>query len=168
MKTLMPPYTDLSLDFSYLTSPFEASKFQSVFEKYFTEVSVNKTQLIDIQFTMCDGFVVKAINMKNLNPLDKITLPSTNAALLVASNLFYFLLDLGNNHILGSSIASFLKSDSETFAKIGGGRFTNILSKNIVSLEEDELGRYYLLISNRPDLLSVDELFNFSRQILNS
>ena len=168
MKTLMPPYTDLSLDLSYLASPFEASKFQSVFEKYFTEVRVSKTQLIDIQFTRCDGFVVKAINMKNLNPLDKITLPSTNAALLVASNLFYFLLDLGSNHILGSSIASFLKSDLETFAKMGGGRFTNILSNNIVSLEEDELGRYYLLISNRPDLLSVDELFNFSRQILNS
>ena len=88
MQTLMPPYTDLSLDLSYLNSPFEESKFQSVFEKYFTEVRVNKTQLIDIQFTRCDGFVVKAINMKNLNPLDKITLPSTNAALLVASSLF--------------------------------------------------------------------------------
>ena len=168
MNTLMPPYTDLSLDLSYMKTPYEATTVESIFQKYFTTVFLLKKQQIDIQFSLSDVYLLTASNMKNISPFDNVTLPSTRSTLLVSGNLFYLLVSLGNNHILGSSIAGFLKKDTETFSKISGGRFTNNLSNNIISLEEDELECFYVLLSNRVDLLSIDELFNFSRQILNS
>ena len=168
MKTLMPPYTDLSLDLSYVKAPFEDSKINAVFQKYFTTVNIHKKQMVDIQFTMCNAYLIQAMNLKNLSPHDNITLSSTKATLVISANIFYLLVELGSSHILGSSIVGYLKKDLETFNKIGGGRFVNNLSNIILSLEEDELGRFYILISNRQDLLSIDELFNLSRQILNS
>ncbi len=168
MSTLMPPYTDLSLDLSYLKTPFEVQIIESIFQKYFATVFLIENQQIDIQFNSTDSYLITASNMKNISPLDIFTLPSTRATLLISGTLFYLLISLGNSHVIGSSIAGFLKKDIETFSKIGGGRFANTFSKNILSLEEDEFGRYYILLSNRADLLSIDELFNFSRQILNS
>jgi hypothetical protein len=167
MKTIMLPYSDFSLDLSYLISPFDLSKFNSIYEKYFTNIELKKVQHIDVQFTLCDVYSVKLRNMKNISSIDKISTPSINASLLLSNSLFYFLVDLGIANLMASNIGSFLKNDTETFVRVGAGRFSNVMSKNILSLEEDETGRYYILISNRSDLLSSDELFNFSKHIIN-
>ena len=80
---------------------------------------------------------------------------------------FYLLINIGENHLIGSSIINYLKNKIDRFVKISPGRFINNLSKIIISLEEDEFGAYFLLISNNESLITMDELFNFSREIIN-
>jgi hypothetical protein len=168
MKTLMPPYTDLAIDFSYLKASVDLSEIETVFNKFFSRTTLKEFQSVEIQNMVYNVYNIHAEDMKHVLERDRITLRSTNACLMLSNSSFYLLISLGESHIIRSSITSYVKKDAETFARISPGLFTNILSTNILSMEEDEFNFHYLLISNKLALLTIDELFNFAKQVINS
>ena len=155
------------MDLTYLKDPYDISDVSSTIQKYYETYSFHEKGAVNIQSQMCMSYLFNASKMKDISLFDQISLPTTNGALLIGEKIYYLLLDLGSNHMLGSVITAFLRKDTGTFARVSAGRFINTLSNTLLSIEEDEFNHYYLLLSNRKGLIDFDELFHFTRQILN-
>jgi hypothetical protein len=167
MSTQIPVYTDLALHLSYLEAPFDLIKVEKLFNRYFENVKTSNLEPISLNFEICNASLIKSDGLKNHTNKDYITPTSSKAVLLNSNNTLYLLINIGENHIIGSSIINYLKNKIDSFVKISPGRFINNLTEIIISLEEDEFGAYFLLVSNNQSLISMDELFNFSREITN-
>lgn len=167
MSSQIPVYTDLALYLSNLEAPFDLIKVEKLFNRYFENVKTSNLEPVSLNFEICNASMIKSDGLKNRTVIDYITPKSSKAVLYNSNNTFYLLINIGENHLIGSSIINYLKNKIDRFVKISPGRFINNLSKIIISLEEDEFGAYFLLISNNESLITMDELFNFSREIIN-
>jgi hypothetical protein len=167
MSTQIPVYTELALYLSYLEAPFDQIKVEKLFNRYFENVNTSNLEPISLNFEICNASLIKSDGLKNHTNKDYITPTSSKAVLLNSNNTLYLLINIGENHIIGSSIINYLKNKIDSFVKISPGRFINNLTEIIISLEEDEFGAYFLLVSNNQSLITMDELFNFSREITN-
>lgn len=167
MSTQIPVYTDLALYLSYLEAPFDLIKVEKLFNRYFENVKTSNLEPISLNFEICNASLIKSDGLKNHTNKDYITPTSSKAVLFNSNNTLYLLINIGENHIIGSSIINYLKNKIDSFVKISPGRFINNLTEIIISLEEDEFGAYFLLVSNNQSLITMDELFNFSREITN-
>jgi hypothetical protein len=167
MSTQIPVYTDLALYLSYLEAPFDLIKVEKLFNRYFENIKTSNLEPVSLNSEICNASMIKSDGLKNHTVIDNITPSSSKAVLYNSNNTLYFLINIGESHIVGSSIINYLKNEIVRFVKISPGRFINNLTKIIISLEEDEFGTYFLLVSNNQSLITMDELFNFSREIIN-
>lgn len=164
---MITPYTDLTMDLTYLKDPYDVSDVGSTIKKYYETYFLHEKGPVNIQSQMCMSYLINASKMKDITLFDQISLADTDGALLIGESVYYLLLDLGTNHMLGNVITAFLRKDTGTFTRVSAGRFINNFSNTFLSIEEDEFNHYYLLLSNRKSLLDFDELFHFTKEILN-
>ena len=167
MSSQIPVYTDLALYLSYLEAPFDLIKVEKLFNRCFENVKTSNLEPVSLNFELCNASMIKSDGLKKHYFFDYVSPRSSKAVFYNSNNTFYLLINIGENHIIGSSIIHYLKNKIDIFVKISPGRFINNLSEIIISLEEDEFGAYFLLVSNNQSLITMDELFNFSRELIN-
>jgi len=159
------PFTDFALSLGSIQLPLSLDQWKTLYERYFNNVKSFDKGIVDIQYSKCQTTKISfdaPIIISGPNSFDSAPFVST---LCNSENLFFLLMHIGDGHHIGSAAISFVKG-SGGFTSLGGGRFRCISNNIILSFEEDELGKYYLLATSRADLLTIDPLFNFARQFI--
>ena len=159
------PFTDFALNLSSVQLPLTLEKWKNLYENNFNNVKEFDKGIVDIQYSKCQTNKISfdaPIIISGPNSFESAPFAST---LCNSNELFYLLMHIGNGHQIGSAAISFVKG-SGRFTALGGGRFRSDSNNIILSFEEDELGKFYLLATSRTDLLTIDPLFNFARQFI--
>jgi hypothetical protein len=163
------PYDTLAKKLSGLKMPFTSEKFESVFRDISSETEIVRVQQIDIQNDLCNVFRISPKEVNTIyHPLPPAYLfYKIQAILIMGERRFYMMIHCGNDsiitpHTFNQTISGLRNSQSE-FSFISSGRFQNRLTNNLVSAEEDEFNKNYILVTNSEWLMNSDDIFNFSR-----
>ncbi len=164
MKTHVP-FTDFSLGIASRKNDFSIENMELFYSNFFKNVKSFYKSTIDIQFSKCKVYKINFDAPIIIEGVGKFSTLPFSSTLCSSDETFYLLMHIGDDHQIGSAAISFIKSSDE-YQQLGGGRFRSKNNNIILSFEEDELDKYYLLVTSNPDLLTIDPLFNFARQVI--
>ena len=160
------PFSNFTVRLSNLRLPISIDTWTSFFKEDFSNVKVNPKGQADLQFSLCDAYRIDFDAPVIVVGFGKFSTMPFNATLFNSNSTFYLLLQMGTEHHFASAASTDLKIASRLFNQHGGGRFSSISNDILISFEEDEFSKYYLLATSKKSLMEMDELFNFSREIL--
>ncbi len=157
------PFTDFALGFSSMKGALNIEQWKDYYSHHFRNINSEAKSVVNIQFSKCNTYKISFDAPIVVEGVGKFSTLPFISTLCVSSELFYLLMHIGEGHQIGSAAISFIKS-SDQFVPLGEGRFRCKNNNFILSFEEDEFGKFYLLATSRADLLTIDPLFNFARQ----
>lgn len=161
------PFSNFTVRLSNLKLPISIDTWTSFFKEDFNNIKIILKGQADLQFSLCDAYRIDFDAPVIIDGVDKFSTMPFTATLFNSNSSFYLLLQMGTDHHFASAASRALKIAPQLFNQLGGGRFSCISNDILISFEEDEFNKYYLLSTSKKSLMEMDELFNSSREILN-